>query len=150
MLRSYTRAINIQENRTGSLFKPHTKAQCLTKIDGITPSYLNSTFGASITMQTPENEYPNVCFNYIHQNPVKAKLVAKPEDWEFSSYRDYCGLRADDGLVNMEIAKEFYPLYSSDDSKSSDEYKGLVNLKLAKEIFSQSQYSSDDSKSSDE
>jgi len=121
ILRSYTRAINIQENRSGNLFREATKAQCLTKIDAITPSYLNSSFGASITMQTPENEYPLVCFNYIHLNPVKANLVAKPEDWEFSSYRDYCGLRADDGLVNLKMAKEFFPQYSSDDSKSSDE-----------------------------
>jgi len=129
MLRSYTRAINIQENRTGSLFKPHTKAQCLTKTDGITPSYLNASFGTSITMQTPENEYPKVCFNYIHQNPVKANLVKKPEDWEFSSYREYCGLRTDDGLINLHLAKTFFDFssdyfskYSSDDSKSSDEF----------------------------
>jgi putative transposase len=30
-----------------------------------------------------------VRFNYIHQNPVKHSYVAKMEDWEFSSYRDY-------------------------------------------------------------
>lgn len=30
---------------------------------------------------------------YIHLNPVKAKLVDKPEDWEYSSYRDYIGYR---------------------------------------------------------
>ncbi len=27
--------------------------------------------------------------NYIHFNPVKAKLAEKPEDWEFSSARNY-------------------------------------------------------------
>ncbi len=30
---------------------------------------------------------------YIHLNPVAAGLVARPEDWAFSSYRDYVGLR---------------------------------------------------------
>lgn len=30
---------------------------------------------------------------YIHLNPVEAKLTPHPEDWEFSSYRDYIGLR---------------------------------------------------------
>jgi hypothetical protein len=30
---------------------------------------------------------------YIHLNPVAAGLVSKAEDWEFSSYRDYLGLR---------------------------------------------------------
>ncbi len=108
MLRSYTRAINIQENRTGSLFKPHTKAQCLSKTNGITPSYLNASFGTSITMQTPENEYPKVCFNYIHQNPVKANLVKKAEDWEFSSYSVCYGFKQEDELVNVSRAKDFF------------------------------------------
>jgi hypothetical protein len=31
---------------------------------------------------------------YIHLNPVAAGLVERGEDWEFSSYRDYIGLRA--------------------------------------------------------
>ena len=30
---------------------------------------------------------------YIHLNPVKAGLVKRPEEWEFSSYSDYVGLR---------------------------------------------------------
>ena len=30
---------------------------------------------------------------YIHLNPVKAELVLKPEEWEFSSYLEYAGLR---------------------------------------------------------
>lgn len=108
ILASYTRAIQKQEGLSGSLFRQKTKAQCLTKTDGITPSYLNASFGTSITMQTPENEYPKVCFNYIHQNPVKANLVKKPEDWEFSSYREYCGLRTEDGLINLDLAKTFF------------------------------------------
>lgn len=37
--------------------------------------------------------YDFYCFHYIHQNPVVAGLVNKPEDWEFSSYRDYIGKR---------------------------------------------------------
>ncbi len=30
---------------------------------------------------------------YLHLNPVEAGLVNRPEDWLFSSYRDYVGLR---------------------------------------------------------
>ncbi|MDA0266362.1 MAG: hypothetical protein O2890_02975 [Cyanobacteria bacterium] len=30
---------------------------------------------------------------YIHLNPVKAGLVDRAEDWEFSSYQDYVALR---------------------------------------------------------
>jgi hypothetical protein len=29
---------------------------------------------------------------YIHLNPVTAGLVIKPQDWEYSSYREYIGL----------------------------------------------------------
>jgi len=31
---------------------------------------------------------------YIHRNPVRRKLVQRPEDWEFSSARDYLELRS--------------------------------------------------------
>jgi putative transposase len=44
MLRTYTRAINNQENRTGALFREETKAICLTKITEITPGW-NSSIG---------------------------------------------------------------------------------------------------------
>ena len=102
LLTSYTRAINIQEDRSGSLFKPHTKAECLTKINGITPTF----FGSHINVRIPEKEYPQVCFNYIHQNPVSANLVKLPEEWEFSSYADYCGIR-NGKLINRARAAEF-------------------------------------------
>jgi putative transposase len=110
LLRSYTRAINIQENRSGNLFREATKAQCLTKTDDITPSYLNTSFGTFIHNDTPENDYPKVCFNYIHQNPAKANLVKNAEDWEFTSYSVYCGLKEDDGLVNMSRAEDFFEI----------------------------------------
>lgn len=93
LLRSYTRAINKQQNRSGSLFREATKAECLTATNGITPSFYNTKFGTRINTHFPEDEYLQICFNYIHQNPVKAGLVNKQEDWEFSSYRDYLGLR---------------------------------------------------------
>ena len=31
----------------------------------------------------------NIKLNYIHSNPVKALLVEKPDDWLYSSYRDW-------------------------------------------------------------
>jgi putative transposase len=102
LLTSYTRAINIQENRSGSLFKPHTKAECLTNANGIIPSF----YGSHINVRIPEKEYPQACFSYIHQNPVKANLVKLPEEWEFSSYPDYSGMR-DGKLINRARAVEF-------------------------------------------
>jgi len=106
ILTSYTRAINLQEGRTGSLFKAHTKAECLTTPQGITPAFFNTGFGSQLNVRIPEKEYPQVCFNYIHQNPVKAGLVKNAEDWEFSSYLDYCGIR-NGKLINRKRAEEY-------------------------------------------
>jgi len=106
LLRSYTRAINKQENKTGSLFQHRTKSICLTDDSGITPAWFQTNYGTRINIIDPEKEYPQVCFNYIHQNPVKAKLVKDSNDWEFSSYPDYSGKR-DGKLINREQAEEF-------------------------------------------
>jgi putative transposase len=102
LLRSYTKAINKQENSTGSVFRKETKAECLTNANGITPSF----YGSQINVRIPEKEYPQACFNYIHQNPVKANLVKLPEEWEFSSYPDYYGIR-DGKLINRAHTVEF-------------------------------------------
>ncbi len=93
MLSSYTRAINLQEGRSGSLFRKGCKAECVTKIDGVSPSYFNSQFGAIINRTLSEFDYPQVCFDYIHENPVKGGLVESKEEWEFSSYLDYAEIR---------------------------------------------------------
>jgi putative transposase len=76
LLSSYTRAFNNRYNRTGSLFQTRTKSKCLN------------------------GEQAFCCFHYIHQNPVKARLTRNFEDWPFSSYNDYCGLRN-----NLLVAK---------------------------------------------
>ncbi|MFB6319996.1 transposase [Saccharicrinis sp. FJH54] len=105
MLRSYTRAINLQENRTGSLFRERTKALCLTKNTELNPSYFNSEFGTVLTIDMPELNYVQVCFEHIHQNPIKAGLVNAPEDWEFSSYLDFTGIR-NGQLINRKRIEE--------------------------------------------
>ncbi len=119
MLRSYTRAINKQEKLSGSLFKAHTKAECVNCPKGITPSFILKDGITIIKSQDPDNQYPNVCFNYIHQNPVKASIVSKAIDWEYSSARDYAGLRSN-GVVNKNLASEF-GFNSYDDFESSYE-----------------------------
>jgi putative transposase len=106
MLSSYTRAINIQENRSGSLFRSETKAICLNEISSITPSWFKTSGITYFNNKLPEKEYPQVCFSYIHQNPVNAGFVNAPEEWEFSSYADCIGLR-DGTLINKTRIKEF-------------------------------------------
>ena len=40
-----------------------------------------------------KNEYLVHLSRYIHLNPVLTDLVRQAEEWEFSSYREYLGLR---------------------------------------------------------
>ncbi len=77
----YTKAINKQMKRTGSLFTQNVKCKCLNE-------------GGSAN-------YGLVCFHYIHQNPWVAGLVKKIEEWEFSSFKDLAGFR-NGTLVNKE------------------------------------------------
>jgi len=80
LLSSYTQAINKQEGRSGSLFRRKTKSKELDNPD-----------------------YALTCFLYIHQNPLRAGMVESLEDWIFSSFRDYTGLR-NGMLCNMDLA----------------------------------------------
>ncbi len=114
LLRSYTRAINKQEQRSGALFREGTKAECLNCFDGITPSFYNTNAGTKIHIDDPEKQYPQICFNYIHKNPVKANLVKYETGWEFSSAKDYAGIR-NGKLVNKKRAKEYVNFYHSPD-----------------------------------
>lgn len=75
---SYTRAINKYFNKHGSLFQQKLKAKHIS-------------------------EYGPICFHYIYQNPLRADLCHRLEDWEFSSFRDYMGMR-DGKLPNTEMA----------------------------------------------
>ena len=38
--------------------------------------------------------------NYIHMNPVRQEIVEKPEDYLYSSARDYCGVK---GCINVIV-----------------------------------------------
>ncbi len=107
MLSSYSQAVNKQQNRTGSLFRNNTKAECITACNEITPSFFNTTNGVLINRHFTEDEYPKVCFDYIHNNPVKAGFVKSPEEWEFSSFRDVYGLR-NGSLINRNRIEEFH------------------------------------------
>ena len=111
MLSSYTRALQKERMFKGSLFQSHTKAKCLNRIEGLSLSYWETEFGANINVGMDNYNYPSVCFNYIHMNPVFDGLVNSPEDWEYSSYRDYYCER-NGTLIDYDIAKE-EDLYSN-------------------------------------
>ncbi len=110
LLSSYTQGINKQNNSTGSLFQQNTKAKPIVK---------------------GSNMYDVLCFHYVHQNPMKAKLVAKMEDWEYSSFRDYCGMRKGT-LCNQAMAIQLLGLNKN--SFYADSYK-IINDEDVKTIF---------------
>jgi len=106
LLRSYTNAINKQEETSGSLFRKQTKTECIDCLNELTPSFVNENSITKINISHPENQYPQVCFDYIHNNPVKAKMVSIASDYEFSSAVDYFGER-DGNLINKEITAKY-------------------------------------------
>jgi len=67
---SYTKAMNQRFNRVGVLFQ-----------------------GRFHCIHVDQSDYLVNLSRYIHLNPVKAGLVQQAEEWEFSSYLEYAGLR---------------------------------------------------------
>ncbi len=100
LLSGYARIFNNQNQRSGSVFRQKTKAKCLSDIK-IMP-------GSAHTLQ----DYFINCFHYIHQNPLTANLVTRLEDWEFSSFKDYAGLR--EGLLCKKQLASLYCGYDSE------------------------------------
>lgn len=68
-LSSYTKAINKRFERHGSLFQPRAKGKEIT-----------------------DESYLMILISYIHQNPLRAKLVKRMEEWPYSSYRGLIGM----------------------------------------------------------
>lgn len=105
MLRTYARAIQKQENLVGSLFQEHTKAICLTKPEEINFSWFYEDYELQDSIQNDHADYTAVCFQYIHENPVKSRLCASVVDWEFSSDPDFFGSRKGK-LINKQRVRE--------------------------------------------
>ncbi len=108
LLRSYTRAINKQEDTTGSLFRQDTKAKCVNCNEDY---FRTIPYRPEIYLKESEQQYPQICFDYIHQNPVAAGLVTKANDWEFSSAREY--RNDEEVLVCKKRAFEFIAFTNS-------------------------------------
>ena len=92
LLSTYTKGFNRAMNLTGNLFQQRTKAKPLISDAG---------------------DYGLIAFNYIHQNPIKAKLVHKMEDWPYSSFKDYIGKRRK-SMCNLNLAKQLFNLESAE------------------------------------
>lgn len=109
LLSSYTRAIQKQEKLTGSLFQQNTKYKELTS-----------------------NEYALACFHYIHQNPLRARLVNKIEDWPPQSFKEYNSETP--GFCNKELARELIPIPTEKQNFYKESYL-VIPDGLANELF---------------
>jgi putative transposase len=89
MLSSYTRAVQNQMKIEGSLFQQRTKAICLSRNVKIASAFYGKEFGMVFDSCLEDFSFPHICFDCIHNHPVQNGLVEIPEDWEFSSCRDY-------------------------------------------------------------
>ncbi|OIN57966.1 transposase [Arsenicibacter rosenii] len=110
LLSSYTRAINKQEGRTGSLFQQNSKAKLL---------------GGS--------DYAFTCFCYIHQNPLRAGLVNQLHEWEFSSFMDYVGIRGGT-LCNKELCRSIIEISEEPDTFIKESYLAIPD-EVVRDIF---------------
>jgi putative transposase len=110
LLSSYTKAINKKQSTTGSLFQQRTKSKQV--LDNL-------------------NNYSLTAFHYIHQNPLKAGLAKRLEDWRFSSFREYAGVKKG-SICNRELATELLNLNL--ETFVADSYS-VLNDESVKQIF---------------
>jgi len=106
---SYAKGINVQQRRTGNLFQQKTKAKLVSG----------------------EEDYSLTAFFYVHQNPMVAGMVSNLENWAYSSFRDYAGLRSGK-LCNRERAIQLLGL-SAIDFKAESTRK--IDEKQIEKIF---------------
>jgi len=104
----YAQFINRKQNNTGSVFRQKAKASEMAK---------------------EEVHYPTVCFNYIHQNPLRAGLVSKLEDWPYSSFAGYAGFRSED-ICKKNLA--FQLLLIDENNFQSESLKAIPEEYLKK------------------
>ena len=106
---SYAKGVNIQQGRSGNLFQQKTKAK---PVNG-------------------EDNYADTAFHYIHQNPVMATIVSKAEEWAYSSFQDYIGLRKGT-LCNIDKTIELLNISAMD---LQSETKTAISEEKIKKIY---------------
>lgn len=82
---SYTKAFNRRYGHSGTLFEGNYKV-----------------------IEVDSERYLMQLCRYIHANPVKDGLVARPEDWPYSNYQEWVGLRSG-SLVDREFVRANFP-----------------------------------------
>jgi len=106
LLGSYSRYHNRKYKRVGHLFQQRYK---------------------SILCQS--DRYLSELVRYIHLNPVRAKIVTRPEDFQYSGHRAYLGLD-NSGLVDTEPLLRHF---GANRKRAVAVYKQFVNAGIVEE-----------------
>ncbi len=108
---SYTQAINKQYGTSGSVFRQKAKAKSLSQVFLGAERYF---------------DYALSCFVYIHQNPLKAGLVKRIKDWEFSSFQEYSSAN-ELSICNKPLALEVLGI-------EKEKFKGIFYRETSYEL----------------
>ena len=106
---SYTTYTNVKRKRSGHLFQGRFKSIVVDK-----DSYLLELS------------------RYLHLNPVRAKVVEKPEDYQFSSYAAYISTQGEELVTRSTILEMFNPK----ESEARIRYRTFVENALGEEAES--------------
>ncbi|HMR57509.1 MAG TPA: transposase [Cyclobacteriaceae bacterium] len=107
LLSSYTRAINKQQNTTGSLFQQNTRS-----------------------IEISSDTYSSTCFHYIHQNPLRAGLFQKIEDWPHHSFSQYW--KNPEGICNVHLGHSLINISNDSNQFYKDSYRVIPEEYLLK------------------
>lgn len=103
---SYTTYTNIKRKRSGHLFQGRYKAILVDK-----DSYLRELS------------------RYVHLNPVRAKMVVKPEEYPYSSYKSFIS-GSPESIVNVGA---ILGMFSKSEKQARGRYQAFVESDLGKE-----------------
>ncbi|MFN5170855.1 MAG: transposase [Cyclobacteriaceae bacterium] len=101
VLSSFTQGINKERGRKGSLFQPKTKAKELAEFKDL-----------------------YACFHYIHQNPLKARLCNKLEDWPYSSIHEF--ISDEKNICSLEVAYDLLDLPTQPEAFLRQSYSAIT------------------------
>ncbi len=99
---AYTTYYNIKRQRTGHLFQGRYKA-----------------------IVVDADEYAGELSRYIHLNPVRAKIVNKPEEYKWSSYRSYLDMEKPAKWLTIDFILSYFGV---ENNLSQREYRNFVDV----------------------
>ncbi len=81
---AFTQAVNKRFGLSGTLFQGQAKARVIDS-----------------------DEYTVKVIRYVHTNPCKAGLAVNPQDWLFSNYQEWIGMR-ESALMDVELRDQLF------------------------------------------